>query len=117
MVRFVVVVVALGFASASVASDPPTLVRVDHVPPYAPKNGPYQNGHLVRSAFVELAGTARQIKAIKAYAVPRGWRIDCEGKTGSLNTLRLRFPTGTRQTDIEGYFMGNLMLPSPARKI
>lgn len=121
MVRCRLVIGALASVSASAAYPQPTLVRVNEVPPLVLKsgaaNGPYRNGRLVDPAFVELAGTSKQIHDIKAYAAPRGWRTDCEAKAGSWNTLRLRFPPGTRQSDIETYFDTDLRLPARANKI
>lgn len=108
-------------ATQSVASAPPSLVRVNETPgplqPLVHASGPYRNGRLVSAAFVELAGSPKQIDDIKAYAVLRGWRIDCELIAGSMSTLRLRFLPGTSQFEIEAYFDTDIRLPARASKI
>ncbi len=65
---------------------------------------PYSNGRLVHPAYVEIAGEAAEIAAIRAYGVQQGWSVDCEGRVGEEATLRLRFPSGTAQQAIESYF-------------
>ena len=65
---------------------------------------PYVEGRLLHPAFIEIAGRPNEINEIKAYASTRGWQVDCEGVAGDQATLRLRFPQGTRQDEIEGYF-------------
>jgi hypothetical protein len=69
--------------------------------------GPYVRGRLIRPAYGEIAGTPKELAEIKAYAVSHGWTVVCDQRVGALQTMRVRFPVGTSQKAIEGYFEGN----------
>lgn len=105
------------FALIQAAVSPlvPTLVQINDVPPSSQLPGEthgFQNGRLARFAFIDLVGTSDQIHDVKADAETGCWRIDCEAKSGPWSTMRLGFPRGTRQVDIDGYFVTGLSKPA-----